>query len=40
MNLEEFITKVTPHGKQNSAPPHDINDRHLWESLQLFSVKD
>lgn len=40
MVLNEFINKVPPHGKQNSAPPHNAESRHLWESLQLFSVKD
>jgi hypothetical protein len=40
MELNEFINKVEPHGVQNSAPPHDKNNRHFWESLQLFSIKD
>lgn len=40
MDLYQFIRKITPHGIQNSAPPHEIYRRHLWESFQLFSIKD
>ena len=40
MELEEFINKVKPHGKNNSAPPNDPIARHLWESKQLYSVFD
>lgn len=40
MDLDQFINKVKPHNKQNSAPPFEKNERHLWESLQLFTIKD
>jgi hypothetical protein len=40
MDLNQFINKVNPHGKNNSAPPFNKHQRHFWESLQLFSVKD
>ena len=40
MELNEFLNKVKPHTYQNSAPPFDIESRHLWESMQLFSVID
>lgn len=40
MELNEFINKFEPHGFQNSAPPFDANQRHFWESLQLYSIKD
>lgn len=40
MNLENFINKVLPHGKNNSAPPKDPFKRHEWESKLLYTVKD
>jgi RimJ/RimL family protein N-acetyltransferase len=40
MELKEFLNKVKPHTYQNAAPPFDIESRHLWESMQLFSVID
>ena len=40
MELEEFISKVKPHGRDNVAPPNDSTKRHLWESQQLYSVLD
>lgn len=40
MNVNEFINKVSPHGMKNAAPPFDSGQRHLWESMQLFSVVD
>lgn len=40
MKLEEFIEKTKPHNYQNSAPPFEPMDRHLWESKQLYSVID
>jgi SAM-dependent methyltransferase len=40
MELNQFINKVKPHGVHNSAPPHDIKQRHFWESLQLFSIEN
>ncbi len=40
MELKEFINKVEPHGKNNSAPPNDPIKRHQWESKQLYSVFD
>ena len=40
VGLEEFLNKVKPHTYQNAAPPFDIESRHLWESMQLFSVID
>lgn len=40
MELEEFISKVEPHNKKNSAPPNDPIARHEWESKQLYSVFD
>ena len=30
MELEEFISKVEPHNKKNSAPPNDPIARHEW----------
>lgn len=39
-NLENFISKNAPHGHSNSHPPHDPQLRHLWESKQLFTVKE
>jgi hypothetical protein len=40
MTLEEFINKTKPHDKNNSAPPYDPVNRHLWECKQLYSVFD
>lgn len=40
MELKEFLDKIKPHGKNNSAPPNDPIARHLWESKQLYSVFD
>ena len=40
MELEEFVSKVKPHGRDNVAPPNDPIGRHLWESKQLYSVFD
>lgn len=38
MELKEFIEKVKPHKLQNAAPPIGDEPRHIWESMQLFSV--
>jgi hypothetical protein len=40
MKLNEFVEKVKPHKHHNAAPPFDEKSRHLWESMQLFSVID
>jgi SAM-dependent methyltransferase len=40
MEFDEFLARVKPHTHQNPAPPFDIESRHLWESMQLFSVID
>lgn len=40
MYVENFINKVLPHGKNNSAPPNDPFKRHEWESKLLYTVKD
>jgi len=38
--LEEFINNSSPHTEKNSAPPYSHADRHRWESMILYSVKD
>jgi hypothetical protein len=40
MNIENFINKVLPHGKNNSAPPNNPIRRHEWESKLLYTIKD
>lgn len=40
LSLEEFINNSNPHTEKNSAPPYSHADRHRWESMTLYSVKD
>ena len=40
VDLNKFISKVTPHGFHNSAPPKTPLLRHEWESKLLYSVYD
>lgn len=40
MNIENFMNKTLPHGKNNSAPPRDPFRRHEWESKLLYTIKD
>ena len=40
ISLEDFISKTTPHNKLNGGTPGQGTFRHIWESKQLYSVKE
>lgn len=38
--LEEFINLTEPHQLINSCPPSSSEERHKWESMLLYSIKN